>query len=370
MEAGRHRRSALRPRRAAAGAHARGGAGAPPLLGRGRGLLRLRRDARDRASPGRPARRPRAPRRALPVHRRGARDRQPPRPRHGDRGGPGGGGRERGGAARRVRRRGARASTRSWRELADTQRTGAAATWPPSRSGIRRSTRPCGGRTTRRGVERIREYIQAGDAFQVVLSQRLGVRLDASPFELYRALRTLNPSPYLYFLELDGMALVGSSPEVLVRVEDGVVTVRPIAGTRPRGAGPEEDRALADDLRADEKELAEHRMLVDLGRNDVGPGGGVRLRDRAGPHGRRALLARDAPRQPGRGAAARPACSALDVFRACFPAGTVSARRRSAPWRSSTSWSRCAGARTLARSATSATAAAAWTRRSLSAPCS
>ncbi len=120
------------------------------------------------------------------------------------------------------------------------------------------------------GVERIREYIQAGDAFQVVISQRLGVALRATPFELYRALRTLNPSPYLYFLELDGVALVGSSPEVLVRVEDDTVTLRPIAGTRPRGKTAEEDRILADDLRADEKELAEHRMLVDLGRNDVG----------------------------------------------------------------------------------------------------
>ena len=119
-------------------------------------------------------------------------------------------------------------------------------------------------------VERIRDYIFAGDAFQVVLSQRLEMSLAGSPFELYRVLRSLNPSPYLYFVELDGVTLVGSSPELLVRLEDGVVTVRPIAGTRPRGATPEDDARLAAELAADEKELAEHRMLVDLGRNDVG----------------------------------------------------------------------------------------------------
>jgi anthranilate synthase component 1 len=125
------------------------------------------------------------------------------------------------------------------------------------------------------GVERIRDYIRAGDAFQVVLSQRLGMTLRGSPFDLYRALRSLNPSPYLFYLEMDGVTLVGSSPEVLVRLEDGTVTVRPIAGTRPRGATAGEDRELAADLRTDEKELAEHRMLVDLGRNDVGRVGTV-----------------------------------------------------------------------------------------------
>jgi len=173
------------------------------------------------------------------------------------------------------------------------------------------------------GVERIREYIRAGDAFRVVLSQRLGVRLEASPFELYRALRTLNPSPYLYFLELDGMALVGSSPEVLVRAEDGVVTVRPIAGTRPRGATPEEDRALADDLRADEKELAEHRMLVDLGRNDVGrvaDYGTVTVPDLMVVE-RYSHVMHLVSQVEGR---LRAGLRALDVFRACFPAGTVS----------------------------------------------
>ncbi len=173
------------------------------------------------------------------------------------------------------------------------------------------------------GVERIRDYIRAGDAFQVVLSQRIGVELNATPFELYRTLRTLNPSPYLYFLELDGVALVGSSPEVLVRVEDGVVTVRPIAGTRPRGATPEEDRALAEELRADEKELAEHRMLVDLGRNDVGrvaEYGTVLVPDLMVVE-RYSHVMHIVSQVEGR---LRTGLGAVDVFKACFPAGTVS----------------------------------------------
>jgi len=173
------------------------------------------------------------------------------------------------------------------------------------------------------GVERIRAYIRAGDAFQVVLSQRLGIQLDATPFELYRALRTLNPSPYLYFLEMDGAALVGSSPEVLVRVEDETVTVRPIAGTRPRGASPEEDRALAEDLLADEKELAEHRMLVDLGRNDVGrvaEYGSVHVPDLMVVE-RYSHVMHIVSQVEGR---LRPGVGAIEVFKACFPAGTVS----------------------------------------------
>ncbi|RMH18649.1 MAG: anthranilate synthase component I [Gemmatimonadetes bacterium] len=172
-------------------------------------------------------------------------------------------------------------------------------------------------------VERVREYILAGDAFQVVLSQRLGMPLEASPFDLYRALRSLNPSPYLYFLELDGLTLVGSSPEVLVRLEDDVVTVRPIAGTRPRGATPEEDRALADDLKADEKELAEHRMLVDLGRNDVGrvaEYGSVHVPDLMVIE-RYSHVMHLVSQVEGR---LRRGLGAVDVFRACFPAGTVS----------------------------------------------
>ena len=119
-------------------------------------------------------------------------------------------------------------------------------------------------------VERAKEYIRAGDIFQVVPSQRFEVPFKLPPFALYRALRRLNPSPFLFFLDLDGYALVGSSPEILVRLRDGTVTVRPIAGTRRRGVDKAEDEALAADLMADPKELAEHLMLLDLGRNDVG----------------------------------------------------------------------------------------------------
>lgn len=119
-------------------------------------------------------------------------------------------------------------------------------------------------------VEKAKEYIRAGDIFQVVPSQRFSVPFTLPPFSLYRALRRLNPSPFLFYLNFDGFSLVGSSPEILVRVRDGKVTIRPIAGTRPRGLTPAEDKALAADLLADPKELAEHLMLLDLGRNDVG----------------------------------------------------------------------------------------------------
>ncbi|MGE0722784.1 MAG: anthranilate synthase component I [Alphaproteobacteria bacterium] len=119
-------------------------------------------------------------------------------------------------------------------------------------------------------VERSKEYIRAGDAFQVVPSQRFSVPFRLPPFALYRALRRLNPSPFLFFLDLDGFSIVGSSPEILVRLRDGTVTIRPLAGTRRRGANATEDRALASDLLADPKERAEHLMLLDLGRNDVG----------------------------------------------------------------------------------------------------
>ena len=119
-------------------------------------------------------------------------------------------------------------------------------------------------------VERARDYIAAGDIFQVVLSQRYSAPFTAAPFELYRALRRTNPSPFLFYLNFDSCALVGSSPEILVRVRNGEVTIRPIAGTRPRGATPEEDAALEKELLADPKERAEHLMLLDLGRNDAG----------------------------------------------------------------------------------------------------
>lgn len=172
-------------------------------------------------------------------------------------------------------------------------------------------------------VRRVKEYVAAGDAFQVVLSQRLATPFHGPAFNLYRAIRTINPSPYLYHLDLDDFSIVGSSPEVLVRLEDGVVTVRPIAGTRRRGDTPEQDQVLADALAQDEKELAEHRMLVDLGRNDVG---------RVSEYGtvsvpelmqveRYSHVMHLCSRVEGR---ARAGLSALDVLGACFPAGTVS----------------------------------------------
>jgi anthranilate synthase component 1 len=119
-------------------------------------------------------------------------------------------------------------------------------------------------------VEQAKEYIRAGDIFQVVLSQRFEIETDVSPLQVYRMLRTMNPSPYMYCLKMNDEVIVGTSPEMLVRVEDDKVDTRPIAGTRPRGKTPEEDLALEKDLLADEKERAEHLMLVDLGRNDIG----------------------------------------------------------------------------------------------------
>lgn len=121
-----------------------------------------------------------------------------------------------------------------------------------------------------KAVLQIKDYIAAGDCMQVVISQRMSVPFTAAPIDLYRALRCFNPTPYMYFFNFAEFHVVGSSPEVLVRVEDGLVTVRPIAGTRPRGATEEQDTALEHELLADKKELAEHLMLIDLGRNDVG----------------------------------------------------------------------------------------------------
>ena len=119
-------------------------------------------------------------------------------------------------------------------------------------------------------VRRCKEYIVAGDIIQVVPSRRVAQPTSAEPFDIYRALRILNPSPYMYFLKLDDFYMVGASPETLVRVEEGMVYNYPLAGTLRRGETPEEDEALAERLRNDEKEKAEHIMLVDLGRNDVG----------------------------------------------------------------------------------------------------
>jgi len=121
-----------------------------------------------------------------------------------------------------------------------------------------------------KAVSMIKEYIAAGEAIQVVLSQRLSRPTTAAPFEIYRALRTINPSPYMFYLDFSDFQLIGASPEILVRVEDGTVVTRPLAGTRPRGKDPGEDARLEQELRQDEKERAEHIMLVDLGRNDIG----------------------------------------------------------------------------------------------------
>jgi len=124
--------------------------------------------------------------------------------------------------------------------------------------------------TFRAMVRKAREYITAGDIIQVVLSQRLQRKSDADPIDLYRALRHVNPSPYLFFLKIRDLCLIGSSPEVMVRLEEGVAELKPIAGTRRRGTSEQEDRRLADELLQDPKERAEHVMLVDLGRNDLG----------------------------------------------------------------------------------------------------
>ena len=129
-------------------------------------------------------------------------------------------------------------------------------------------------------VRKCVEYIRAGDIFQVVLSQRLKMPLRTHPFEIYRTLRVVNPSPFMFYVRTPSVTLVGSSPEVMVRVVDGQVTVRPLAGTRPRGKTEEEDRRLAEELLADPKERAEHVMLVDLGRNDVGRVGRLSARSK------------------------------------------------------------------------------------------
>lgn len=172
-------------------------------------------------------------------------------------------------------------------------------------------------------VERAKEYIAAGDIFQVVLSQRVDVPTPAHPFTIYRALRAINPSPYMFYLDFQDHQIVGASPELLVRLEDGVVTNHPIAGTRPRGRTPEEDAALAEELAADEKERAEHVMLVDLGRNDVGrvaKPGTVRVPRFMGidrySHVMHLVSSVEGELRDG--------LSALDALRACFPAGTVS----------------------------------------------
>lgn len=180
---------------------------------------------------------------------------------------------------------------------------------------------------TRAGFEqavvRAKEYIAAGDAFQIVLSQRFQRPVRVDSFDVYRALRALNPSPYLFYLQWEGSSLLGSSPETMVRVQDRIATVRPIAGTRRRGVNDQEDKALESELLADEKELAEHRMLVDLGRNDIGRVarfGTVKVK-RLEAIERYSHVMHIVSEVEGE---IREELSAIDAFCAGFPAGTVS----------------------------------------------
>jgi anthranilate synthase component 1 len=172
-------------------------------------------------------------------------------------------------------------------------------------------------------VERAKRYIFDGDIMQVVLSQRMSLPYQASPLSLYRALRALNPSPYMFYFDMGGFHVVGASPEILVRLESGMITVRPIAGTRPRGASREQDAALERELLADPKERAEHVMLMDLGRNDVGrvaQVGSVRVTENMNierySHVMHIVSNVDGKLKPG--------LDAMAVLKATFPAGTVS----------------------------------------------
>jgi anthranilate synthase component 1 len=172
-------------------------------------------------------------------------------------------------------------------------------------------------------VEKSKQYIFDGDIMQVVLSQRMSQPFPASPLSLYRALRSINPSPYMFYYDMGDHHVVGSSPEILVRLEGDTVTVRPIAGTRPRGRTPQQDAELAEELLADPKELAEHLMLIDLGRNDIGrvaQNGTVKLTDKMVierySHVMHIVSNVEAKLKEG--------LSAMDVLKATFPAGTVS----------------------------------------------
>jgi anthranilate synthase component 1 len=172
-------------------------------------------------------------------------------------------------------------------------------------------------------VQRCIEYIRAGDVFQVVVSQRLEVPIRVHPFAIYRALRVVNPSPFMFYVRTPSVTLVGSSPEIMVRVVDGRITTRPLAGTRPRGATEEEDRRLAEELLADPKERAEHAMLVDLGRNDVGRVAryrSVQLTDVMTIE-RYSHVMHITSNVSGQLAEKK---TAFDALQACLPAGTVS----------------------------------------------
>lgn len=172
-------------------------------------------------------------------------------------------------------------------------------------------------------VNKVKDYVLAGDAMQVVPSQRLSADFDTEPLNLYRALRCLNPSPYMYFLDLGDFHIAGSSPEILARLEDGEVTVRPIAGTRRRGHTPEEDKALEEDMMSDPKEIAEHLMLIDLGRNDAGRVsqiGSVEVTEQMVVE-RYSHVMHITSNVTGQ---VNPGTSAIDVLRATLPAGTLS----------------------------------------------
>jgi len=175
----------------------------------------------------------------------------------------------------------------------------------------------------KQAVERIREYTRAGDVMQVVLAQRMSLPFGSEPVNLYRALRRLNPSPYMYFMDLKDFQIVSSSPEILARVEDGVITNRPLAGTRRRGHTPEEDLALEAELLADPKELAEHLMLIDLGRNDVGrvaETGSVEVTEKFAIE-RYYNVMHISSNVTG---VLKPGKTAMDVLRATLPVGTLS----------------------------------------------
>ena len=175
----------------------------------------------------------------------------------------------------------------------------------------------------KQSVEKIKEYIKAGDVMQVVCSQRMSVPFTSDPVELYRSIRHLNPSPYLYYLNLDEFHIVGSSPEILARLEDGEVTVRPIAGTRRRGRNEQDDIAMEEEMVNDPKEIAEHLMLIDLGRNDVGriaEAGTVEVTQKFGVERYSHVMHMVSNVR----AKLRKGLKAMDVFRATFPAGTLS----------------------------------------------
>jgi len=172
-------------------------------------------------------------------------------------------------------------------------------------------------------VAKAREYIIEGEAIQIVLSQRLSRRTSAQALDIYKALRRINPSPYMFFLDFKGFQVIGSSPEILVRAIDGKVTTRPLAGTRPRGKTPDEDKRLEEELRADEKERAEHIMLVDLGRNDIGRvslPGTVEVSELMDVE-RYSHVMHLVTNVDGK---LRPDLTPIDALGACFPAGTVS----------------------------------------------